>query len=388
MTTTWSQRNLKGDPVIWAVVILLSVISLLVVYSSVGSLAYKHNHYNTEAYLVKHFFLLAAGLGAMLLFHKLEYMRFLPKMSRILLLVSVPLLLVTYLKGGDVNGASRWLTIPLINQAFQPSDLAKLALITYLASILSKNQAHIEDFQKSFLPVILWSGSICFLIALANVSTAAMLMLTCLVLMFIGRVPVRYLLYLVGAVLIVGALAFAVGQRGATALHRVEDFLDPSKTPDQTMAGYIAIANGGFFGQGPGNSHQKDFLPHAYSDFIYAIIVEEYGLLGACIVMGLYLTLLYRGMVTVSNSENAFGGLLSAGLSFALAIQAMLNMAVATGLVPVTGQTLPMLSMGGTSLLFTGASLGLILSVSRGSDSKAKSSSTSRTNSARHAPAL
>ena len=368
MTTTklksWTDEHLKGDPIIWGVVILLTILSLFVVYSATSSLAFRKMEGNTEHYLFKHGLLLFGGLVAMLGAHRINYL-YLPRIARLLLLVSIPLLAITYLFGGEVNEASRWLKIPVINQAFQPSDLAKLALIIYLASLLSRNQQNMHSLDTLW-PVFAWVGLIGGLIALSNFSTALMLGMTCMLLMVIGRVPGRYL----GALAIVGVLvltfAFFAGQRGNTLLSRVSDFADPNKIPYQTQQSYIAIANGGIFGQGPGNSTQKDFLPHPYSDFIYAIILEEYGLIGGALVLGLYLTLLYRGMVTVAKSDNSFGALLSAGLSFSLAIQAMLNMAVATGLVPVTGQPLPMLSMGGTSLIFTGVSLGLILSVSKG----------------------
>ncbi len=360
----WLRNNLKGDPIIWGAVILLSLLSLAVVYSATGSLAYRKMDGNTEHYLFKHGLLLLGGLGCMLLFHRIDY-RYLRKLSRLALWVSVPLLGFTYLFGRSVNEASRWFTIPIINQGFQPSDLAKLALITYLASSLDKNQ-HRIDKPETLYPILAWVVGICGLIALSNFSTAGMLLMTCLLLMLIGRVPFKFMGYLAGLGVLGGTVAFFIGQRGATLLSRIQAFAFGTKVPFQAEQAYIAIANGGIFGQGPGNSYQKDFLPHPYSDFIYAIIVEEWGLIGAIVVLALYLILLYRGMVAVARSQNAFAALLSAGLSFSLAIQAMLNMAVAVGLVPITGQPLPMLSMGGTSLLFTGTSLGIILSVSRG----------------------
>jgi cell division protein FtsW len=185
--------------------------------------------------------------------------------------------------------------------------------------------------------------------------------------MLIAGVPMKFMGYLgVGAAGIGGIAAFVLGQRGGTFVNRIKAFVSGDEIPFQAQQAYIALANGGIFGQGPGNSVQKDFLPHPYSDFIYAILVEEWGMIGGLVVLLAYLILLYRGMVAVAKSQNAFGALLSAGLSFSLAIQAMLNMAVAVGLAPITGQTLPMLSMGGSSLLSSGAMLGIILSVSRG----------------------
>jgi cell division protein FtsW len=254
----------------------------------------------------------------------------------------------------------------LINQSFQPSDLAKFALITSLASMLAKRQQNIDDFKDTLLPVLLWVGTICCAIALTNLSTALMLFATCMLLMFIGRVPMKYLMMLVVVGLLGLTVALAVGQRLGTAISRVKAFAHPTEIPFQAEQSYIAIATGGVLGKGPGNSTQKNVLPHPYSDFIYAIIIEEYGIVGGVVVLLLYLVILYRGMITVANSEKAFGGLLSAGLSFSLVIQSMINMGVAVGLGPITGLPLPMLSMGGTSLLFTGVSLGIILSVSRG----------------------
>lgn len=357
------RQNMKGDPVIWMVVFGLTVFSIFGVYSATGTLAYKYMR-STEHYLLRHMLMVAFGLGSIWVAHKIDY-RYYSKISRLLLIISVPLLFITWLYGETINEASRWLTIPYINQSFQPSDLAKLALITNLASMLAKRQQFIEDLKESFLPMVLWCGLICGLIGLANYSTAVMLFLTCMLLMFIGRVPAKYLAILVLAGVISGTIALKVGQRLDTVVSRVADFVG-GETPFQAEQSYIAIATGGITGKGPGNSDQKNFLPHPYSDFIYAILVEEYGLIGGGVVLALYLILLYRGMVVTARSSNAFGGLLSTGLTFAIVIQALTNMAVAVGLVPVTGQPLPLVSMGGTSLLFTGVSIGILLSVSRG----------------------
>jgi cell division protein FtsW len=205
-----------------------------------------------------------------------------------------------------------------------------------------------------------------------------MLLVTCMLLMYFGRVPVKFLGMLLAVGILAGSVAMVLGDRFETGLARIERFLDRSKLDYQTEQSFAAIANGGILGQGMGKSHQKNFLPHPYSDFIFAVIIEEYGMAGGLFTLFFYLVLLYRGMLAVSKSSNAFGGLLSAGLSFMLAIQAMLNMAVAVGLVPVTGQPLPLVSMGGTSLLFTGISFGIILSVSRGDVSPSLSVSKNR----------
>jgi cell division protein FtsW len=329
-------------------------------------LAFKKADGNTEAFLMKHGSLIIFSLILVWLAHKINY-KYYSRISRLALIVSIPLLVITFLFGDKINDANRWITIPIINQSFQPSDLAKLALISNLASMLAKRQANIKDFKESFIPIVIWAGLICGLIALSNLSTALILFSTCMLLMFIGRVPMKYLLLLVLVGGLFGTVALKLGQRLDTAISRMESFFDEEKEiPFQAEQSYIAIWNGGLIGKGPGKSDQKYFLPHSYSDFIYSIIIEEYGLIGGLATLFLYLALLYRGTKTVMNSDRAFGGLLSAGLSFSLVIQAMVNMGVAVGLGPITGQPLPLLSMGGTSLLFTGLSLGIILSVSRG----------------------
>lgn len=365
MIKAWADRNLKGDPVIWVIVVLLSILSIFVVYSATGTLAYKNMGGNTEHYLLRHSFLIVLSLVAMWAAHQVDY-RYYAKISRFALLISVPLLIFSWQFGTSLNEASRWITIPVINKTFQPSDLAKLALITQLASMLARRQQNINDFKESLVPILLWCGLICGLIAMTDLSTGALLLVTCMILLFIGRVPMKYLAMLSVVGLIAGSIAFSIGQRRETAISRIRDFVNPEEIPFQAQQSYIAIATGGISGKGPGNSVRRNFLPHSYSDFIFAIIVEEYGIIGAGIVILLYLGLLYRGLLTATKSERAFGGLLSAGLSLALVLQAMVNIGVAVGLLPITGLPLPLVSMGGTSLLFTGLSLGIILSVSRG----------------------
>ncbi|AMM52653.1 cell division protein FtsW [Rufibacter sp. DG15C] len=360
----WLRDNLKGDPILWGIVLSFSLISIAVVYSATGTLAYKKMSGNTEYYLFKHSSLILIGLAFVWLAHKVNY-KYYAKLSLLALVFSVPLLIYTYLKGSNINEASRWLTIPIINQTFQPSDLAKLALISYLASMLSKRQMNISNYKETLIPLVLWSGLICGLIAMSNISTGLLLFMTCLLLMFIGRVPFKQIMIMIVVGAIFGTIALTIGQRMQTAISRIENFMDPTQTVFQLEQSYIAIATGGVVGKGPGNSDQRNFLPHPYSDFIYAIIIEEYGMIGGAIVLFLYLAFLYRGMVAVTNSSGAFGGLLSAGISFSLVIQAMVNMGVAVGLGPITGLPLPLLSMGGTSLIFTGISIGIILSVSR-----------------------
>jgi cell division protein FtsW len=360
----WADKNLQGDPVIWAVVLLLSGISILVVYSSIGTLAYKRT-VSPELYLIKHTFMVLLGLAAMWLAHKVDY-RYYSRLSRLALWVSVPLLVYTFTNGTTLNDAARWITLPLINTSFQPSDFASLALIINLAGMLSRRQQNIDDVKEALIPMLMWCGVICGLIALTNLSTAILLFATCMLIMFIGRVPMKYLAMLSLVGILAGAVALKFGVRGETARNRILNFVQGSELPFQAKHARIAVATGGFFGKGPGNSDQRNILPHPYSDFIYAILIEEYGLAGGLVVLILYIVLLHRGMKAAYNSERAFGGLLSAGLSFDLVCQAMVNMGVVVGLGPITGQPLPFISMGGTAMVFTGISAGIILSVSRG----------------------
>lgn len=360
----WIKDNLKGDPVIWGVTLLLAILSILVVYSSASSLAYRKMQGNTEYYLIKHTSLMVVSLVAMWVVHRVDY-RYFAGIARIALWISVPLLFITWRYGITVNEASRWINIPIINKAFQPSDLAQLALILRIASILAKNQANIGDIQKVLGPILAWCGIICGLIALSNFSGAVLLLFTCILLMYFGRVPIKYLILLVLAAILVAGLALLVGQRGQTVLSRIRAF-SQQELPFQTEQAYIAIATGGLYGKGPGKSTQRNFLPYAYADFIYAILVEEYGLVGGIAVMLLYLVLLYRGIKITTTNAKPYASLLSVGLSFLIGIQALVNMGIAVGLGPVTGLQLPFISMGGTSLLFTGISLGMILSASRG----------------------
>lgn len=362
---SWFKRNFKGDPYIWYIIAALSVISILVVYSAIGTLAYKNMDGNTEHYLFKHSATVVLALVAVWACHRIDY-RYYSKISRVALLISVPLLLVAWKFGVSLNEANRWITVPFIGSSFQPSDLAKLALITSIASMLSKRQNNVDDFQETIIPILIWTGIICTLIGVSDISSALLLFATSLLLMFIGRIPLIQLgmFLLVGVISIL--LALYVGQRMETFQSRIDKYFDNQETAFQAEQSYIAISTGGLAGKGAGNSTQRNFLPNPYSDFIYAIIIEEYGFLGGISVLFLYAFLLYRGLKVVEDSKNAFGGILAAGLTLSLVLQAMINMAVAVGLLPITGLPLPLLSMGGTSLLFTGIALGIILSVSRG----------------------
>ncbi len=381
-------RRTRGDKFIWGIVILLALTSLLVVYSATGSLAYKMYKGNTEVYLFKQFAFIVIGVLIIYFAHRINYTLY-SRIALYLFLLAIPLMLFTYFFGATINDGSRWIKLPIINLTFQTSDLAKLALFMYLSRQLSRKQEVIQDWKQGFVPLIVPVGIICLLIMPANLSTALLTGATSLLLMFIGRCKVKHILGVVAVamvpVLILISIAVlthtpreegkkdkAVAQlsgigRVGTWIHRVQDFIyaKADETPYQVQQAKIAIAKGGVFGKGPGNSEAKNFLPHPYSDMIYAIILEEYGLVGGAMIIFIYLVFLLRCIMVFRRCPFAFGAFLALGLSFTLVIQAMANMAVAVNLVPVTGVTLPLVSMGGSSFLFTCASIGIILSVAR-----------------------
>jgi cell division protein FtsW len=371
MAILW--KYLKGDKIIWIVAIALSMISMLAVYTSISSLAYKYQSGNTEYYFFKHGFLMLSGLGMMFLAHKVSYRNY-SRLAQIAIYFTIPLLIYTLIGGANLNSASRWISLPIINVSFQTSDLAKLALIMYLARVLSKNQENIQDLKKGFLKVVLPIIFTVLLIFPANFSTAAVLFSATMVVMFIGGIRIKHLAAMLGLILVLIMLMLAVAKivpqilpRAGTWEARIERFIGSDEDSDgnfQANQAKTAIATGGAFGKGPGNSVQKNLLPHPYSDFIYAIIIEEYGAAGGVFVLVLYMTLLYRAVRIAFKSPGTFGTFLSIGLAFSLVFQAMINMGVAVNLLPVTGQPLPLVSMGGTSLWFTSLSIGIILSVS------------------------
>ncbi len=378
-------NKIKGDKIIWLIVILLSVFSLLAVYSSTGTLAYKYQGGNTEYYMIKHFIILVFGFLLMYLAHLIKYTYF-SRIFQIALYIAVPLLLLTLFFGINLNEARRVLPLPF-GLTFQTSDLAKLTLIMYLARMLTKRQEVIKDFKSAFLPVVIPVLVICLLILPANFSTAAILFTTSLVLMFIGRVSLKHIFAMIGlgvvAILIMVMIAKAYPDllpRVDTWISRIENFkngdIEDNYQVDQAK---IAIASGGIIGKMPGNSDQRNFLPHPYSDFIFAIIIEEYGLIGGILIIFLYMILLFRAVKIVTKCPRNFGAFLTIGVAFSLVFQAMINMAVAVNLLPVTGQTLPLISMGGTSLWFTSISIGIILSVSKDIENKQENAGSLQT---------
>ncbi|MGQ0738952.1 MAG: FtsW/RodA/SpoVE family cell cycle protein [Bacteroidota bacterium] len=384
-------RKTKGDKVIWALVVLLALVSMLAVYSATGSLAWKNYRGNTEIYLFKQIAFILAGIMVIYFAHLVNY-TFYSKAAKVVFLLSLPLLVYTLFFGVKMNEGSRWIRLPLINLTMQTSDLARLALFMYLARLLSKKQDVIKNFKTGFLPVITPAAITCALIAPANLSTALLLGASCLLLLFIGRVNTKHILMTIGIALIplLFLIAAAVIRHGKTEneagivkrssstltgrvntwVGRVESFIYSSKDDAdndayQVNQAKIAISKGGVFGVGPGNSETRDYLPQAYNDFIYAIIIEEYGLMGGAFIMFIYLVFLYRCIRIYKRCPYAFGAFLALGLSFTLAIQAVANMAVTVNLFPVTGVTLPLVSMGGTSFIFTCLAIGIILSVAR-----------------------
>jgi len=371
--------HLKGDKVVWAIMFFLSLLSILVVYSAVVTLAHKFKQGNSEYYLVKHFVIIALGFGIAYVFHKMRYTVF-SRMAQVGFILSIPLLLYTLLKGVSAGEASRWLEVPGIGLTFQSSDIAKLMLLIYVARVLTVRQKDLTDLKSVSRYLLVPVGLVCALILPANFSTAALLFFNCYLLMFLGGIRIGILLKIAGMVLLAAGLLFTLiwvapesipGGRGPTWKSRIENFSKgDSKSNYQSEQAKIAIATGGIIGKGPGNSTQRAFLPQASSDFIYAIIIEEYGLLIAFLILFLYMILLYRGVKILRDNEKPFGGLVVIGLSFSLVFQALVNMAVAVNLFPVTGQPLPLISMGGTSIWFTMIALGIILSVSRSIEEK------------------
>ncbi len=364
-------KYFKGDTTIWLIIFLLAIFSMLTVYSATGTLAYRKMGGNTSYFLFKHVLFLGFGIGITYLLHNISYKIYFT-LSQLLLYLSVPLLIWTLFKGVSLNDASRWVTLPGTGISFQASDFAKLALIMYIARVLSSNQERIGEFNAALKPILFWVIIICGLILPANFSTAAMLIAISGILMFIGRISMKHLAALMGIGVIAIALFVVViwnveniGRFG-TWKARIENYISGDDSGNyQANQSKIAIVSGGLFGKGPGNSTQRNFLPHPYSDFIYAIVIEEYGLLGGLVILLLYLYLLYRVAAIVKKSERTFPAFLSIGLAFSLVFQALINMGVAVNIFPVTGQTLPLVSMGGTSIIFTSAAFGIILSISR-----------------------
>lgn len=368
------KKYIKGDKIIWLVILILLVISLLSVYSSTGSLAYQYRGGDTIYYLFRQLRFILLGLVIIFFVHLIPFQVF-SRLSVLALWLAIPLLIITLVAGQNINDATRWLQIPGTSLSIQTSDFAKIALVMYLAKVLSVNQNNIRNFKDVFGKVTIAIVGICGLILPANFSTAVLVFLTAFTLMFVARIPVKYLALMIftgifGFALFLGGSEL-LGREGRTSTwkNRIESFTKGEGDSYQADQAKVAIVQGGMFGKGPGNSTQRNLVPHPYSDFIYAIIIEEYGsLIGGILVLALYLWLFYRAGLIIRRSRSTYGAFLAFGLSMGLVLQAFVNMAVAVGLVPVTGQTLPLVSMGGSSIVFTSMAAGMILSVSWGAD--------------------
>ncbi|WP_339917294.1 FtsW/RodA/SpoVE family cell cycle protein [Yeosuana marina] len=368
-------NNIKGDRLIWAIVALLAIFSFLPVYSAASNLAYSGGNTSTFSFFVKHFMHLFLGFVIMYGVHKIPY-RYFKGLSLIMIPIVLVLLVVTMVQGITIEGAnaSRWIQIPIVGMSFQTSTLASVVLMVYVARYMSKIQDKDITFKASILPLWLPVFLVLVLILPANFSTAAIMFVMVVMLVFLGGYPIRYLL----AILVVGVLSLALFVLVAKAFpnampNRVDTWmsrLDSFTNGDDTEADYqiekakIAIASGYIQGVGPGKSIQKNFLPQSSSDFIFAIIIEEYGLIGGVSLIILYMWLLFRIVIAAQKADTIFGKLLVLGVGLPIVFQALINMAVAVELFPVTGQTLPLISSGGTSIWMTCLAIGIILSVS------------------------
>lgn len=368
------KRFFKGDRYMWGLIALFMFVSLLSVYSASVGVAYSSHHGNTFYFLRTQFTMLFIGLMIIVITHWIPYIKYM-QFATIGLVVSLGLLAVTLVAGVSINEASRWLVIPVVGIRIQTSDLAKVALVIYLARGLTVYQHELNNFTTVTMKLGLPIAAVCVLIMPENLSTAVMIAGISIIILYIGRVPVKFLLAYAGlglaAIILMATLLMIVKKddnRVKVWKARIETFFSGESNPDadyQANQAKIAISTGKLFGKLPGGSTQRNMLPQSNSDFIYAIIVEEYGLFGGTIIIFCYLALMYRGIQIARKCDYAFPTLMVLGLTVMIVFQAFANMLVAVGLFPVTGQTLPMISWGRTSVFVISFSLGAILSVSR-----------------------
>lgn len=363
----------KGDIYIWAIVFTLSVIGVLAVYSATGTLAFAKQSGNTEFYLLRHLGFLVVGLFLMYLIHNIP-VKYYARPSQFLLWVSFFLLIATLIVGYRINNAAR--VIPILGFTFQPSDMAKVFLVMFMAKYLSKRQ---DSVHKS--SVMWWLVGVIMIIIIPiipeNLSTALVILTTSTMIMLLGRIKLKYILSLAGGGVIMAGLFYLLlmnldmskypNSRLPTWKKRIETFMGKSDDDSnyQQNQAKLAVASGGFWGKGPGNSTQRNFLPHPYSDFIFAIIVEEYGMIGALLLIAAFLLLIVRALKMAIDSQRPFAALAVLGLAVSISFQAFIHMGVSVGKLPVTGLTLPLVSMGGTSILFNSIAFGIILGISR-----------------------
>jgi len=372
---------LKEDKGIWSIIIFLSALSLLVVYSSSTTLTFKYKEQNLFYYLFKHSSILIAGIFLILVFKNIP-IYFYNKFALLFVIFSIILLFYTLIKGENINEASRWIVIPFLNLSFQTSDFAKLSLIIYVSKFIAKylpvNNYDLKNFKKDFNILCFFTIIICGLILPTNFSTSFIILTTVILMLILSKINIKYILkflfymfFIFTIILGISLVFFKNKSRLYTWVNRIENFINKEKSSDltenyQLIQAKIAIASGGIiFGKGVGGSIQRNYLPHPYSDFIFAIIIEEYGLVLGFLVILAYLGLLYSTIEIVKNSKKVFPAFLSVGLVLLLVIQAFVHIAVNVGIFPVTGQPLPLVSMGGTSIIFTSLSLGIILSVKK-----------------------
>ena len=368
-------KYFKGDRVIWIVLMFLSLLSLLIVYSATGALAYRVHGGNTMYYLVRQVVFIGMGLGVILLMVNVLPVKFYSVAANYLLYGSIILLFVAVVLkfAGVLKGTGRTFNLGIFS--FQPAEVAKIALILFTAKVLGRKQETNKDLSAAFKKIMIFTGLVCGLILLSNFSTSALIFATIISMMFVGRIPIRYMLMVFAAgIALVIAIYFladfvpdSVG-RIHTIKGRIERFIhgDPNSEQGVTQADYakLAIYSGGILGKGPGQSDVSNYMAAAYNDFIFAIIVEEYGLIIGAGVIFLYLIFFFRGIIIVRRSTRTFPAFVVVGLSLVMVYQAMINIGVSSGVLPVTGQPLPWISLGGTSLLFTSIAFGCILSVS------------------------
>ncbi|MDO5104274.1 FtsW/RodA/SpoVE family cell cycle protein [Capnocytophaga sp.] len=372
---SWLARNIKGDKATWAIILIFTLFSFLAVYSASTNLVYVIGKGTTFGHFLRHGVIIAIGFVIIYVVHKIPY-RFSRPISKLGLLLSAILLIFTALKGTTIDGAnaSRWIQLPIVGISFQPSTFALVMLMIYVASYLAENHDKKPSFSESFLPLWLPAIIVVGLIVPSNLSTAVLVAGSVGILAFIGKHPIKnmFIVLCIGIIsmgfflLLAKAFPDAFPNRVNTWVNRIESFVGGADEKEgyQIERAKMAIAKGGLMGEGAGKSTMKNFLPQSSSDFIYAIITEEYGSFGAIIIMILYVILLIRIVVISQNAKTVFGQLLVLGVGFPIILQALINMGVAVELFPVTGQNLPLISSGGTSIWMTCLALGLILSVS------------------------
>ena len=381
--SNWVQNikdRLEGDKAIWMVALILSVWSLLSVYSSISFLAVKAGG-NSTKFLTKQGILLMMGLGVIYIVHRINY-KYFARLANVVYGLAVIALVITLVAGSDINDAKRWLEIPFVGLTLQTSDFAKVALVMWVAKELHLRRDYLDDFRNEVVPILIRIALVCGLILPADLSTALMLGVVTVGMIFVGGIPISGLFRIGGLAMALGMGIYGVGKvspkmfpRFGTWTNRIEqhigfttggaDHIAPEGEYQIELA-QVAIHNGGLFPSGPGTGTSRNYLPHPYSDMIYAFIIEEWGaIIGGLGLLLIYLIFLYRTILTAKKCDRPFGSYLAMGLGMMITLQALINMAVAVRLFPTTGQPLPLVSYGGTSILFTCLAIGMILAVSR-----------------------